>query len=82
MLFLLRDGFLSSIGQQNTSVISEHLSIWLHPLLCVPWVTPGSPSRAVLYVLLKYHRHQTEARAAAEGEPWKCKHIPKHKYLA
>jgi len=27
MLFLLRDGFLSSIGQQNVSVIDEHHSI-------------------------------------------------------
>lgn len=31
MLFRLRDGFLSSIGQQNISVIYEHHSIWLHP---------------------------------------------------
>lgn len=31
MLFLLRDGFLSSIGQQNVLVIYEHHSIWLHP---------------------------------------------------
>lgn len=31
MLFLLRDGFLSSIGQQNVSVIYEQRSVWLHP---------------------------------------------------
>lgn len=60
MLFLLRDGFLSSIGQQNVLVTYEHRSIWLHPqdpalyFSTVAWMrTAGSPllvSRAAFFI--------------------------------
>lgn len=77
MLFLLRDGFLSSIGQQSTWWFLSTAQFDRVPqaLLRVGttrgWWHNGCHHVPIeLCFLLKYHQHQTKARAPAEGNPF------------
>lgn len=77
MLFLLRDGFLSSIGQQSTWWFLSTAQFDRVPqaLLRVSttwgwWHNSCHHMPIELRFLLKYHQHQMKARAPAEGNPF------------